>query len=893
MSDHMADSAIGANRQANLIRLCLIGIALAALGVIVLDFWLIADQEIVAGASPHDDEWFMRKALCWYWLDEGYTHMSFVKEPIYPLFIGLCGSLGLPLRLATEAAYLAAAAFLAWVLVSRRSPLLVRDPGSLSEPPETSLGRIARSVIGLLVFAACALHPMHWSVFQRGTYDALYPSLLMLSIGALLLQFRRDAEPGGWWRALSSGLALGLLWNTRAEWPLALLLLLTFLSFAAFRALRHGPNSVAALRTLLSRWGLTVGMLAVVTLGVMTANWLRWGVFATTDVRASGFTAAYRALVSIRPERAIPRVTVTKEACEMAYQASPSFAELRPYLQGYPGVVYAAAGRDFYDLPPGEIGAGWFLWALRDAAAAAGHCESARDADAFYRPIADELGAAAADGRLPTRAVPPFGVDPCLRNYASELVPSWRRLWHICWWGEEYAETQPELEQDLPPEVKATFDRAACRRSVTRGLEPQMDVRKAIGRFHNKYTKPILAIAGLVAAAVLLLRRIVPEWGAYLLPLVVLGIAAFSRLALFTLIDASAFPGCDPRYLFPAALALTILAVWGLAAGMYSLGRALAQAMILRRDAATGRVPLSWGRRNTLPVIAVAASIALIVGLHLPAYDALEYLPRGPGPVLTTDDTAPLIPPNGHVFMEVPVSLDNPVAINDGGWEGRVLRATGEDPWIVFALPRPQLVTGIRLKLAYERANSPAHFQLIWHDSTKDGPENIRHADLWLPTEPNERTVTVPVHQTLDHIRIDPASGLCIFRLTEVTLLVAVPAEYDRLLQSVRETVRGATPEGAVVLVISKGDDEFLKLEGRIGWHFLRTDDGRWGGQPRDSAHAIDCLIKLRVQGAQYLVLPKWHFWWLEHYKEFNEHLGKHYRVVARREDTCLIYAPR
>ena len=70
--------------------------------------------------------------------------------------------------------------------------------------------------------------------------------------------------------------------------------------------------------------------------------------------------------------------------------------------------------RPIHSLP--EIRAGWFMWALRDATAQAGHYRIATEAKDFYRRMAGEIGAACDDGRLdclPPRAtvVPPFRTD--------------------------------------------------------------------------------------------------------------------------------------------------------------------------------------------------------------------------------------------------------------------------------------------------------------------------------------------------------------------------------------------------------------------------------------------------------------------------------------------------
>ena len=65
------------------------------------------------------------------------------------------------------------------------------------------------------------------------------------------------------------------------------------------------------------------------------------------------------------------------------------------------------------------------------------------------------------------------------------------------------------------------------------------------------------------------------------------------------------------------------------------------------------------------------------------------------------------------------------------------------------------------------------------------------------------------------------------------------------------------------------------------------------GYYPVDSREAIGHLEGLRANGAQYLLLPKTAFWWLEHYPEFARHLDNRYRLIVRRKDTedaCMIF---
>jgi hypothetical protein len=112
------------------------------------------------------------------------------------------------------------------------------------------------------------------------------------------------------------------------------------------------------------------------------------------------------------------------------------------------------------------------------------------------------------------------------------------------------------------------------------------------------------------------------------------------------------------------------------------------------------------------------------------------------------------------------------------------------------------------------------------------------------------------------------------------------------LAEQNQDIVRRLLPPEATVVVVSKGDEALLRLPVRQAWHFPQDDDGRYAGHyPADSAAAIAHLEEVRARGGQYLLLPQPAFWWLEHYPEFAQHLTDHYRLVARQEHLCLLYA--
>jgi hypothetical protein len=116
-------------------------------------------------------------------------------------------------------------------------------------------------------------------------------------------------------------------------------------------------------------------------------------------------------------------------------------------------------------------------------------------------------------------------------------------------------------------------------------------------------------------------------------------------------------------------------------------------------------------------------------------------------------------------------------------------------------------------------------------------------------------------------------------------------AEYLELRRRIQDVIYKLIPASSTILVVSKGDEQLVRLEDREGWHFPRTSAGQYGGyHPADAVAAISHLEELRASGADYFLLPSPYFWWLDHYPELAEHLQSRYRLVTDRPDSCLIY---
>jgi hypothetical protein len=145
----------------------------------------------------------------------------------------------------------------------------------------------------------------------------------------------------------------------------------------------------------------------------------------------------------------------------------------------------------------------------------------------------------------------------------------------------------------------------------------------------------------------------------------------------------------------------------------------------------------------------------------------------------------------------------------------------------------------------------------------------------------------------LKHKVLEPIRDLDSFLEDFKDLGGYVPSDfllYHRLLGDIRSIARRAIPAAATTVVVSKGDDELLKLGTQRVWHFPQTEAGVYAGHyPAHSLAAVEHLEALRSKGANYLLFPSTAFWWLEHYAEFGRHLDVNYRRVWD-DQYCRIY---
>lgn len=106
-----------------------------------------------------------------------------------------------------------------------------------------------------------------------------------------------------------------------------------------------------------------------------------------------------------------------------------------------------------------------------------------------------------------------------------------------------------------------------------------------------------------------------------------------------------------------------------------------------------------------------------------------------------------------------------------------------------------------------------------------------------------------------------------------------------------RLLVQLATPAGASVAVISKGDPSLVDVPERHCSHLPQDPSGAYlGHHPADSTAAAAAVTAAVRDGVRYLVIPAASSWWLDHYPSVAEFLRTNARVTAHHESIATAY---
>lgn len=385
--------------------------AVAAVGFVVV--YAFRPLTIEFMHSTYDDALYIRLGMSiaeGLWLGP-YDQLTLAKGPGYPVFLALNSWLGLPVSVGQALFHCLGAAVLAWSVV--------RLTGS--------------RLLGLLLFVVLLWNP--WFVTRRITREGIYTAQSMLFAGlALYALFVARSLRSGVIAGALAGIVLGWFWLTREEGLLIVPVIVLLLAAAWWlRRLRSLPARPLVAIVLVAGMGFVA-----VHAAFRTMNFLYYKSFAGVDMRERNFVAALGAIQSVRVGEEKIFVPMTRAARERVYEVSPTFASLRNYFDPPTGSPWSQ-GCDWWHWTCGEIGSGWFLWALRAAAAVNGHYRTPEMASKFFGTLAAEVNAACDAGKL-----------RCERSWLP-YMPSMNSA-QLAWWPRELYRGWSMMGSAPPPD---------------------------------------------------------------------------------------------------------------------------------------------------------------------------------------------------------------------------------------------------------------------------------------------------------------------------------------------------------------------------------------------------------------------------------------------------------
>lgn len=346
----------------------------------------------------YDDALFIQQGYSIFsgeWLGT-YTNLTFIKGPMYPIFLALAAAFQIPITLAATGFHTFTVYIFRQALLAAHFPKLVVNATTL-----------------IVLF-----NPM--LIPQQILRDYLNSSLLLLvSAFCIRLVFsdkkRRAHSP---LIGLGLGFAIGIFSLTREEsiWiaPLIFSTLLAFL-YKDFRD-KGIRNRKLIVLTLIGA-GFVAPQVAVGVINEQT-----YGSFTLIERNSEPFSGAMRALFSAEPASHVDYIPVPENTRNKLYELSPAFAELKPYFENQ-GSQWTTGLCWIYKWTCGEYAGGWFEFALRDAVASKGYYSNPDSASSYYMRLKDEINSLCRAQRLSCSEVP-SGAFPSLSKKQISNLPA-------------------------------------------------------------------------------------------------------------------------------------------------------------------------------------------------------------------------------------------------------------------------------------------------------------------------------------------------------------------------------------------------------------------------------------------------------------------------------------
>lgn len=513
----------------------------------LVDIWLKSDGIIdLRPGSIFDDEMQLNQAesiSSGNWLG-GYGIVTLAKGVTYPIWMALQHGLDIPLWAANATLYGLAALALIFAIrhLFKNKWLLV-------------------PFYGLLLF-----NPV---IAERTYRDSIAPALILLIIAWLIGYFLTSSVKSGIKASIVKRdkiiftvigvIALPMWWFLREDywWISPFLILAIVVTGLVIWFNSKSIKSVAKNLALLALPFIAVG-LAYVSIGAINNH--VYGKFVVNDYTNGTFVDAYGALTRIENNDWKPTVPVSSQMRELAYEVSPTFAELRPCLDGESNSFCAGFKQIGLVSARGDYQGGWFFWVLRAAASKAGYYGSPQEAASAYAKIAGEINSACDSGAIKCLPGERSGLNPPFHKeivapIAAETIPT---LWYIA----GFKDITREMEMDR--ERLTVYDPALERIANYTGsvyTADQLNFSKSVKLKAQdvvfaayRLISPILFILSvlvLLASVILLKKANYAYWKVTLIAAGLLGLV-ITRVVVINYVSVTSFNAVYAMYLSAA-----------------------------------------------------------------------------------------------------------------------------------------------------------------------------------------------------------------------------------------------------------------------------------------------------------------------------------------------------
>jgi len=491
----------------------------------IYTFLLLTKPWTLNSFFAHDDALYVgvaRAILQGEWLGE-YNDRILAKPPGFSFFIALSGASGLPFNVSVALFNAVAASVFA---------------GSVLRLTGSRLTAAA-------VLALTLLSPQYF-LLGRVLRETIYPAQLLLFLG--LVVFWMTSKGTLRWM-LPSGFVLGWIWITRED-GIWLVPGIVFCFLLAPRPVVARLKAAAAC--------LTMTTAVVVSLGL--ANHSVYGRWATAEIKDATFVGMISTTQSVQDGGFLQGIAVPKAARERLYEVSPAFRTLKPVIESPEYFDFAckiASDRC------GEVGNGWWHWAVRYAAWQVGYHQTPQKADEFYSQVRSDIEAACADGRLtcawrPVAALPTMSLDDVWRvpSYAMQIARSFLLIDRpVVSWAESAGEATglSLFYQTLngPPSFAATNLSGPALQQAARYAETGTARFMQIVLDLYRIVFLVLAVSAVLALALHATRPTVPRFDSVQRVILILVVFVAGRVALLSLVGVTSFTTNNAVYIGP------------------------------------------------------------------------------------------------------------------------------------------------------------------------------------------------------------------------------------------------------------------------------------------------------------------------------------------------------